>query len=373
MLKPQPAVDREAKILIVDDEVGNLKVLTRLLAQTGYQNISTADNGNRAVELYQSLQPDLVVLDLKMPRMSGFDVLDSLSKVEEDYLPVLVLTGQKDDKTRLKALHAGAKDFISKPFDVAEIVARINNIVEVRLLHVASRNENRGLEQRVEAATREVRQSRMDVIHRLSRAAEYRDNETGMHVIRMSKYSEALARALGMTHRECKLIYHASPMHDVGKIGIPDSILLKPGKLTKEEWKIMKTHSEIGARILSGSDSELMQKAEVIARNHHENWQGTGYPNRIKGEDIPLEARIVTLCDVFDALTSERPYKKAWLVTRAVRELKNKSGVLFDPKLVQVFESILPKIIDISQKFSDKGGESVWLESVSQLLEAEAS
>jgi len=373
MLNTQPCVNQEAKILIVDDEVGNLKVLSRLLAKTGYQNINTADNGNRAVELYRHLQPDLVVLDLKMPRMSGFEVLDSLSKVEDDYLPVLVLTGQMDYDTRLKALNAGAKDFISKPFDVAEIVARINNILEVRLLHVASRNENRGLEQMVQARTREVQQSRMDVIHRLSRAAEYRDNETGMHVIRMSKYSERLARALGLSNRECELIYHASPMHDVGKIGIPDSILLKPGKLTAEEWKIMKTHAEIGARILSGSDSELMQKAEMIAGNHHENWQGTGYPNRLKGEDIPLAARIVTICDVFDALTSERPYKKAWLVTRAIREIKDKAGILFDPKLVEVFDSILPEVIDISQKFSDSQGEAVWLQSVSQMLEAEAS
>lgn len=355
----------EARILVVDDEPGNVKILERLLRGSGFKNIASTNDGLTSLELYKTYQPDIVLLDIKMPNFSGFDVMDALSSENQhDYLPILVLTAQMDHSTRLKALKAGAKDFIQKPFDMAEILARIQNILEVRLLHNAVRDHNKTLEEEVQARTQELEKSRMDVIHRLGRAAEYRDNETGMHVIRMSKYCERLAREIGLDDKTSRLLLYASPMHDVGKIGIPDRILLKPGKLNAEEWKIMKTHAEIGAKILSGSSSGLMQMGETIARCHHEHWDGSGYPQGLKEGEIPVEARIVTVCDVFDALTSERPYKEAWSVADAVAEMKRLKGTLFDPELLEMFLQILPEIIIISQRFSDTETDPTILESI---------
>jgi len=221
------------------------------------------------------------------------------------------------------------------------------------LLHNSIRDENRTLEEMVQDRTAELQKSRMEVIHRLGRAAEFRDNETGMHVIRMSKFCERMALASGMTKPEAKLILHASPMHDIGKIGIPDQILLKPGPLTTEEWAVMKTHPEIGALLLSGSDSDVIQMAEVIAYCHHEHWQGSGYPRGLKGEEIPLIGRIVTLCDIFDALTSDRPYKKAWTVMAAVEEIKKLRGTVLDPHLVDLFLELLPDFMGIALQFLD--------------------
>ncbi len=355
----------EARILVVDDEPGNVKILERLLRGSGFKNITSTTDGLTSLELYKTYQPDIVLLDIKMPNFSGFDVMDALSSENQhDYLPILVLTAQMDHSTRLKALKAGAKDFIQKPFDMAEILARIQNILEVRLLHNAVRDHNKTLEEEVQARTQELEKSRMDVIHRLGRAAEYRDNETGMHVIRMSKYCERLAREIGLDDKTSRLLLYASPMHDVGKIGIPDRILLKPGKLNAEEWKIMKTHAEIGAKILSGSSSGLMQMGETIARCHHEHWDGSGYPQGLKGREIPVEARIVTVCDVFDALTSERPYKEAWSVADTVAEMKRLKGTLFDPELLEMFLQILPEIIIISKRFSDTETDPTILESI---------
>ena len=352
----------EAKILVVDDEPGNVRVLERLLRGSGFKNITSTSNGYTSLELYRTYQPDLLLLDIKMPEFSGFDVMKALSAGnQDDYLPILVLTAQMDPNIRLQALKAGAKDFIQKPFDIGEILARIQNILEVRLLHNSVRDQNKSLEEKVQMRTLELQNSRIEVIHRLGRAAEYRDNETGMHVIRMSKFSERIAREIGLDDKTCKLILYSSPMHDVGKIGIPDKILLKPGKLDAEEWAIMKTHSEIGAKILSGSNSELMQMGETIARFHHEHWDGSGYPQGLKGEDIPLEARIVTVCDVFDALTSDRPYKKAWSVEDAVEEMQKLRGTLFDPELIDVFMKLLPEMVVISKNFADSEGDPVVL------------
>ena len=352
----------EAKILVVDDEPGNVRVLERLLRGSGFKNITSTSNGYTSLELYRTYQPDLLLLDIKMPEFSGFDVMKALSAGnQDDYLPILVLTAQMDPNIRLQALKAGAKDFIQKPFDIGEILARIQNILEVRLLHNSVRDQNKSLEEKVQMRTLELQNSRIEVIHRLGRAAEYRDNETGMHVIRMSKFSERIAREIGLDDKTCKLILYSSPMHDVGKIGIPDKILLKPGKLDADEWAIMKTHSEIGAKILSGSNSELMQMGETIARFHHEHWDGSGYPQGLKGEDIPLEARIVTVCDVFDALTSDRPYKKAWSVEDAVEEMQKLRGTLFDPELIDVFMKLLPEMVVISKNFADSEGDPVVL------------
>ncbi len=361
----------EAKILVVDDEPGNVRVLERLLRGSGFKNITSTSNGYASLELYRTYQPDLLLLDIKMPEFNGFDVMEALSAGNQnDYLPILVLTAQMDHNTRLEALKAGAKDFIQKPFDIGEMLARIQNILEVRLLHKAVRDQNKNLEEKVQMRTLELQNSRIEIIHRLGRAAEYRDNETGMHVIRMSKFSERIAREIGLDDKTCMLILHSSPMHDVGKIGIPDNILLKPGKLNSEEWTVMKTHSEIGAKILSGSNSELMQMGETIARFHHEHWDGSGYPQGLKGEDIPLEARIVTVCDVFDALTSERPYKKAWPVEDAVKEMKKLRGTLFDSELLDVFMKNLPEMVIISKNFADTESDLAILTSLHEKASA---
>ncbi len=349
-----------AKILIVDDEPGNILVLERMLKFSGFKNINSTQNGQEVAELYNSFSPDLILLDLMMPNFDGFDVMKSLKgKMGDDYLPILILTAQPDHPTRLRALESGAKDFVNNPFESTEILARIRNMLEVRLLHNQVRDNNKTLEIKVAERTQELERTQRDVIYRLGRAAEFRDNETGMHVIRMSVYSKLLAQHIGLPDKECELILNASPMHDIGKIGIPDRILLKKGKLTDEEWKIMKTHAEIGAKLLSGSASKLMQLAETIALTHQERWDGSGYPQELKGTAIPLVGRLVALADVFDALTSERPYKRAWTVEEATQEIIAKNGILFDPELVTAFQEILPQFIAIKEEYSDAEGISV--------------
>ena len=344
----------DAKILIVDDEQGNIRVLERMLNAVGYHNITSTTDSRSTPDLYQVMHPDLILLDIKMPGFSGFDVMNALRPLEtESYLPILVLTAQLDTETRLKAIKAGAKDFVNKPFIMEEMLARINNLLEVRQLHNSMRCEKKSLETQVVESSQELRQYQVEIIHRLARAAEYRDNGTGMHVIRISKLCERLARGLGLNDHDCHLIRHASPMHDIGKIGIPDHILLKPGKLTREEWAVMKAHANIGALILSGSESEFLQLAEIIAGSHHERWDGSGYPKGLKGEEIPLMARIVTVCDVFDALTSDRPYKKPWSIEDTIAEMESQSGKLFDPHVLRVFIILLSEMIVISQQFSD--------------------
>ncbi|NIP99853.1 MAG: response regulator [Nitrospinaceae bacterium] len=352
--KSQETLFPSAKILIVDDEQGNIHVLKRMLKAAGYQNITSTTDSRTTFDLYKTLHPDLVLLDIKMPGFNGFDVMQGLSGIEkEGYLPILVLTAQLDSDTKLKALKAGAKDFVNKPFNIEEMLVRIENLLEVRMLHNSVHFEKRNLEEQIRERTQALQQYQIEIIHRLARAAEYRDNETGMHVIRMSKLCERLARGVGMQQKECEILRHASPMHDIGKIGIPDHILLKSGKLTPEEWKVMQTHAEIGALILSGSNSDLLQMAEVIAGTHHERWDGTGYPRGLKGEEIPVAARIVTVCDVFDALTSDRPYKRSWTIEDAVAEMEKQSGKMFDPHIVKTFISLLPEMVEITRQFAD--------------------
>jgi putative two-component system response regulator len=355
-----------AKILIVDDEPGNIQILERMLNTVGYHNITSTTDSRSTPKIYQSMQPDLILLDIKMPGFSGFDVMNALKVLEkESYLPILVLTAQLDPETRLKAIKSGAKDFVNKPFIMEEMLARINNLLEVRMLHNSIYSDKKSLETQVMQRSEELRQYQVEIIHRLARAAEYRDNETGMHVIRISKLCERLARGLGLSEHECHLIRHASPMHDIGKIGIPDHILLKPGRLTIEEWSVMKTHSDIGALILSGSESEFLQMAEVIAGSHHERWEGSGYPRGLKGEEIPMVSRIVTVCDVFDALTSDRPYKKAWSVENTVAEMEKQNGKLFDPDVLGVFMTLLPEMISITQQFSDSSQQGIQIQRTS--------
>lgn len=363
----------DAKIMIVDDEPGNIHILERILKWARYTQVLSTTNSLEAARLYQEFKPDIILLDLKMPGLNGYEVMAQLREIECDsYLPVLILTAQRDRSSRLQALESGAKDFIQKPFDTAEVLLRIGNIIETRLLHKAVQDQNMVLEEKVRERTKEVRHTRLEVINRLGRAAEYRDNETGMHIIRMSRLSARLAQALGMNEEECELILNASPMHDVGKIGIPDHILLKPGKLNQAEWEIMKMHPAMGAEILSGSNSEVLKMAEVIAITHQERWDGSGYPKGLKGEGIPFVGRLVALCDVFDALTSKRPYKEAFPVEEALIEIENQSGKLFDPHLVKTFKEILPDMIQIIGQNADSKHESLGKSKLKEILNKQA-
>jgi len=344
-----------AKILVVDDQEMNVRLLEKILQHAGYTNVTTTSDSRDVEKLYLENDYDLVLLDIRMPHLDGFEVMEQLNEIEkESYVPVLILTAQNDQETRLHALQLGAKDFLTKPFDQTEVLLRINNLLEVRLLHQQQRNLNKVLDQRVQERTHELNDTRLEVIRRLGRAAEFRDNETGYHIIRMSKFSQIIALNYGLDEKQAELILNASPMHDIGKIGIPDNILLKPGKLDKEEWEIMKTHAAIGADILSGHDSELMEMAKEIAMTHHEKFDGSGYPMGLKGQDIPLTARIVAISDVFDALTSARPYKKAWPAEEAIAEIKNCSGKHFDPELVEVFVRSLPEILNVRSQYQEE-------------------
>lgn len=343
-----------AKVLIVDDQIVNVKLLEKMLKQAGFMNVFSTTDSLQAVDLYLKHDIDVLLLDIRMPNLDGFGVMEKLkSVIKNDYLPILVLTAELTSGTRSKALTSGAKDFITKPFDRLEVLQRIQNIIEVRLLHKQITQQNIILEAEVKKRTQELDNSRLEIIQRLGLAAEYKDNETGNHVLRMSKYSQLLAIQIGFSDKDAEMILSASPMHDIGKIGIPDDVLLKPGKLDDEEWEIMQEHVKIGDRILSGGVSPLLDMARIIALTHHEKWDGSGYPSGLSGKDIPIEGRICAICDVFDALTSERPYKKAWPIDKAVDLIISKSGKHFDPQLVEAFEKVLPDILAYQSQHMD--------------------
>jgi putative two-component system response regulator len=340
----------KAKILIIEDDRTSMRLLKGILTDAGFSNIKTLVRAASAQALYQEYQPDLVILDLHLPDGDGFTVMRDLAKLDpDDYLPVLVITGDGDRGVHLRALAAGAKDFLTKPYDRSHVILRCRNLLEVRMLHNEVRHKNVTLEQMVLERTNELRKSRIDVIQRLGFAAECRDTETGLHIIRMSRSAQLVACELGLSEEECELILSTSPLHDIGKIAIPDQILLKEGPLSPEEWKIMRMHAEIGGDILSGGDSAFLEMAEQIARTHHEKWDGGGYPKGLKGEEIPIVGRICAVCDVFDALTSERPYKKAWPVDEAVLEIKKLAGTHFDPCVVSAFVKVLPRIKEVTR------------------------
>lgn len=345
---------KKAKILVVDDEPVNLEVLQEILEDAGFTQVVSTTDPIKAVRMFKERDFDLVLLDLLMPGLSGFDVMERFKAVgKEDETPILVLTALRDRETRLRALTRGASDFLVKPFDHQEAVSRIHNLLEMRLARKELREHNIILDRKVRERTRELEETRLEIVRRLGIAAEYRDKEAGLHIIRISLFSRALGKAVGMNDGEAELLMNASPMHDVGKIGIPDSILLKPRKLEPKEWEIIKTHSTIGAKILGGHDSKLLQSARIIAHTHHEKWDGTGYPAGIAGEEIPLIGRIVAVADVFDALTSQRPYKEPWPVEKAVAFLEKNNGKLFDPRILTAFKEILPEILGIKSRYKE--------------------
>ena len=351
MIEPQDILN--ARLLVVDDQPYNIALLRMILRDAGYTHIETTTDPREALPMYLAHRPDIVLLDLQMPHLDGFGVMAQLRELEGDIIPVLVLTAETDPEVRYRALQSGARDFLNKPFDKIETLCRIRNLIEMSLQHTRIRAHNAELEQKVAARTQELRNTQLEIIHRLGHAAEYKDNETGYHIIRMSLYCGLMGEALGMTAAEVEVLQRASPMHDVGKIGIPDRVLLKPGKLDADEWSIMKTHAAIGADLLAGSNSPLIEMAATIAMTHHEKWDGSGYPRGLVGQDIPLPGRICAICDVFDALTSERPYKRAWTVDEAMTEIRAGAGKHFDPALIPVFEGVLPRVLDIRAQYHE--------------------
>ena len=320
-------------ILIVDDEPNNLQVLKEIL-QLNYTLIF-AKNGERAIQLAKEQQPDLILLDIMMPEMDGYQVCETLKSLPETKnIPVIFVTAMSDIEDESQGFRVGAVDYITKPVSPAIVRARVKTHLSL-------------------VSMDKIVETRLEIIRRLGRAAEYKDNETGLHVIRMSHYCQALSDAIGLSKEQGELILNASPMHDIGKIGIPDDILLKPGPLDPKEWKIMQTHTTIGAQIIGDHDSRLLELAKRIAVGHHERWDGKGYPNGIGGTDIPLPCRIVTVCDVFDALTTQRPYKKAWPVEEAISFIRKNKGTMFEPALIDAFLDIMPKILELRSRWPE--------------------
>ncbi len=333
----------KATILVVDDTPENIDILVGILG-VDYK-IKVAIDGQKALNLAAKTNPDLILLDVMMPGMNGYEVCQKLKQDPlTNHIPVIFVTAMSEATDEAKGFEIGGVDYITKPVSPPVVKARVKT-------HLALFNSKRLLEDEVKERTRDLEKTRFEIIRRLGRAAEYKDNETGLHVVRMSHFSWALARQLGMPEKYGELIYHAAAMHDVGKIGTPDAILKKPGKLDDEEWEIMKQHAVIGAEIIGEHDDPLLKMAQKIALTHHEKWDGTGYPLGLKGEDIPLEGRIAAIADVFDALTSVRPYKKAWTVEAAMELIENESGKHFDPNLVTNFKQICDEITSIRDTY----------------------
>jgi putative two-component system response regulator len=326
----------QAHILIVDDQRPNVRLLERLLQQAGYAAAQGTSDPRQVAELFNELQPDLMLLDLHMPHMDGFAVMEALSPriPAGSYFPILVVTADITPEAKRRALSAGARDFLSKPFDTTEVLLRIKNLLETRFLHLQLQNQNQALEAKVRERTRELEQAQIEILQRLAQAAEFRDDDTGQHTQRVGQLAALLARDLGLPKQQIELIRLAAPLHDLGKIGIPDHILLKPGRFSGAEYEHMKAHATIGARILSGGRYPLLRMAEEIAYAHHERWDGSGYPQGLAGEAIPLTGRIVAVADTFDALTHERPYKYAWPIAEALDEIARQGGNKFDPRVV---------------------------------------
>lgn len=317
-------------------------MLERILAKAGYEDVTSTANANEALEVAARIKPDLILLDLHMREKDGFAVLEEIVAHNggSDQVPVIMITADDSADTKRRALALGAKDFVGKPFDSAEVLLRIRNHLETRFLYHRLREQNLELEAKVVERTKELEQSQLEVLERLAAAVEYRDDDTGNHTRRVAEVSGLLAQAIGLEGTTIELIRRAAPLHDIGKVGIPDAILLKAGPLTGEEFEIMKTHTVIGSRMLSKGRSELVRFSQRIARSHHEWWDGSGYPDRVSGQSIPLEARIVAVADFLDALTHERPYRPAWGIDETLAEIKRRAGNHFDPAVAKALSEI---------------------------------
>lgn len=372
---------RKVKIMIVDDETIDVDTVKRYLKDEGFQNFFVSTDSQSALRDIRKLQPDLVLLDTDMPQVSGLEILDVMrfEKLLQS-IPTIVLTASNDPEVRLAALQLGASDFLAKPVDPSELQLRVKNVLAVKAYqdHLAEQSEK--LEAKVRVRTQELMRSRQEAIHCLARAGEFRDDDTGHHVTRVGRYSRIIAEEVGYADYKLDLIEHAAQLHDVGKIGIPDSILHKPGKLDPEEFDLMRTHCEIGRKIINPQNDEesirltahnltthtsagnrvmhartspVLKLAAVIAATHHEKWNGSGYPAGMSGTQIPLEGRIVAVADVFDALSSSRPYKKAFSVEKCLQILGEGRGSHFDPDVLDAFFRRLDDILAIRSAYDE--------------------
>lgn len=351
----------EARVLIVDDEKVNVGILEALVRKDGIKEVRGLTDPEQAAAYFQEFSPDIVLLDLIMPRLDGFEVLAQLKPLipKHEFLPILVLTASHSRITRYRALASGATDFLTKPFDMVEVTLRVRNLIQIRLQQQAIQfqqhlleDQNRLLEMKVSKRTEELQIAQEEVVQRLAQANEFRDDTTGGHIRRVAYLTAAVAQQLALPSEDVADIALAATLHDVGKIGISDGILLKPGKLTSSEYDAMKEHTLMGAAILAGGQSEVVRLAHTIAVSHHERWDGSGYPHGLSGEQIPLEGRIVAAVDVFDALTHERPYKPAWPLDEALAEIGRLSGTHFDPAVVEALVT-LPREVLLCQELDE--------------------
>ena len=326
---------KRSKILIIDENEAAVKLLENILRERGFIGLQSLTDARQVLPLFVEFDPDLVILELRMRHVDGLSLLTQLrSRIPEGiYLPVVIITSDLSEQSRQKALSLGAKDFLTKPFRGTDVLLRIYNLLETRFLYLELREQNRVLDERVKERTRELELAHDQMLRHLALAADYRDDLTGLHAQRVGLLAALLAETIGVPSDEVNLIRRAAPLHDLGKIGIPDHILLKSGKLTSEEFEIVKTHVSIGGRILSGSSFPLLQIAEQIARYHHEHWDGSGYFG-MKGESIPLAARLTSVADAFDVLTHSRPFREARPLQEVLAEIQRERGHQFDPELV---------------------------------------
>ena len=327
------APDQRPRLLLVDDEPTNLQVLRHIL-QADYRLLFATD-GERALQVAREQRPDLVLLDIMMPNMDGYAVCCALkADAATASIPVIFITALDDSQDETAGFDVGGVDYLTKPVSPPVVRARVRTHLSLVRMD-------------------ELRETRLQIVQRLGRAAEYKDNETGMHVIRMSHFSQLLALAAGCSPAWAEDLLNAAPMHDVGKIGIPDAVLRKPGPLDADEWATMRRHPEIGAEIIGEHPSGVLQLAREIALAHHEKWDGSGYPRGLAGEAIPLSARIVAIADVFDALTTRRPYKEPWPVQEAMNHIAAQAGKHFDPALVALFAPLLPQLLEIRARWAE--------------------
>ena len=344
-------------VLVVDDTPENIDVLSEILADE--YRIKVANNGEKALKIvYSDDPPDLILLDIMMPDLSGHEICRRLkANPDRRGIPVIFVTAMSTVEDEQLGLSIGAVDYITKPISPPIVRARVRT-------HLALYDQTRELERMVRQRTDELITTRQQIIRRLGRAAEFKDNETGNHVVRMAHYARLIAEAYGLGPEATSTIFHTAPMHDVGKIGIPDSILLKPAKLDAGEWKVMQQHPLMGAEIIGKHDSDLLATARTIALTHHERWDGNGYPQRLKGEAIPLEGRIVAIADVFDALISVRSYKPAYPIEQAMRIMEEEDGRQFDPALMAAFRKAFPEIRRVMDIYADDKGVLTDLELI---------
>lgn len=343
----------QSRILVVDDEEDNVRVLAQMLRWAGYSQLELTSDPLEAVRIYEATSPDLVLLDLRMPGLDGFGVMERLAVDATDWVPFLILTGDLDPEVRERALSVGARDFVTKPFDVGEVLQRIKNLLETRHLHLRLRRYADELEEKVRERTAQLAETQVEILRRLAVAAEFRDDATGEHAERVGALSALIAEEMDLGAEKIELIRRAAPLHDVGKIGIPDAILMKPGPLTEPEFDVMKSHTEIGRRILGHGSFPLLEVAREICANHHERWDGRGYEGR-QGEDIPLVGRIVAVADSFDTITHRRPYKEARSMEEGVRRVRDDAGQHFDPTVVAAFVRVVEsgRVAEIARRDS---------------------